>query len=425
MEEYKKIVPVQFVADENSLKTLEMQVEGVVKGIKIDVDLPTKTDVKSLRSLEQTKEEEESQDSIASILQAQYESYSRIQEMKRHSKEYSQEQIEDEKAILDNLRQQTAELGTDGQLEVLDEKRRIAMQILELAQLDTKESKTKTKELKEQLKYLDENFKIESSETGSSIKESMSKIGGTFNLGSWISTLSTFKVGLVAGLVAVGAEFISKMKQTFDDAISSGQDAMNDFLDASRMSSSSTRQTMFTWGFNQQQAYGYNQAMSALGWSSLEDYMYSTDSEQAKFYATMTDFATQYSMLEQRGFFDDMLDYQIDQYKFEQEKKIRDVEFYNKYYNEYRAMEELKYRFRAGLMELLSPILKLFPKSSSVEANKAKADEVLSAYANNSSSYDQRKNYTVTMNNQFDVKSKDDAASITSYLENRVVVAIQ
>lgn len=427
MEEYKKIVPVQFVADENSLKTLEMQVEGVVKGIKIDVDLPTKTDVKSLKSLEQTKEEEESQDSIASILQAQYESYSRIQEMKRHSKEYTREQIEDEKTVLDNLKQQTTELGTDGQLKVLEEKRRIASEILNLAQLDTKESKAKTKELSEQLKFLNKNFKFESSNgsTGESVSQSMRKIGGTFNLTSWISTLSAFKVGLVAGLVSVGAQFISQMKQTFDDAISSGQDAMSDFLDASRMSSSSTRETMFTWGFNQQQAYGYNQAMAAMGWSSFEDYMYGTDTERAKFYAVMTDFANQYTQLENEGFFDDMLDQQIKQYKFEQEQKIMDTEFYTKYYDELLAIKEFQRLWKEFWMNMLKPFLNLFGIKGTVKADSAKADEVLSAYANNATSFDQRKTYTITLNNKFDVKSKEDATYISNDVYNRVAVAMQ
>lgn len=423
MEEYKKIVPVQFVADKDSLKTLEMQVEGVVKGIKIDVDLPTKTNIKSLKTSDST-EEKETQDSIASILQAQYESYSRIQEMKRHSSRYTQEDIENEQQVLETLKQQTAELGTDGQLEILDEKRKLAAQILELSQLDTKESKAKTKELMNQLKYLDKNFKVEDTGAKGSIKGSMMNVARSLNLTSFIQTLSVFKLGLVAGLVNVGAQFISSMKDMFKDAISDGQQAIGDLLDASRMSSASTRQTMFTWGFNQEQAYGYNQAMSAMGWNSFEDYMYGTDTERNQFYSVMTDFANQYAQLEQSGFFDNLLDQQIGQYELDQEKKIADAEFYKENFEYLKTIQEVQLEWREFWMDLLKPVLQLFHKSE-VKADSAKADEVLSAYSNNATSFDQRKTYTISLNNSFDVKDNANSKRIADDLYNQVLMGIQ
>ena len=141
--------------------------------------------------------------------------------------------------------------------------------------------------------------------------------------GDLSKVLMGFTGGFKAGLINAGKMVLDKLQDILVDAI----DELDNLLAFSRISQSSTRNLMLGYGFSSSEAYGYSQAMRALGFQSDEDLMYSSPEEMEMFRSAFTKYTEKYSELYDKGFFQDMLEYQVEREEFEQDIKLEVTQF--------------------------------------------------------------------------------------------------
>ena len=135
--------------------------------------------------------------------------------------------------------------------------------------------------------------------------------------------LMGFTGGFKAGLINAGKMILDKLGDILVNAI----DELDNLLSYSRISQSSTRNLMLGYGFSSSEAYGYSQAMKALQFQSDEDLMYSSPEEMEMFRSAFTKYTEKYSELYDKGFFQDMLEYQVEREEFEQDIKREVTQF--------------------------------------------------------------------------------------------------
>ena len=125
-------------------------------------------------------------------------------------------------------------------------------------------------------------------------------------------------------LKSIGKEFLDGVKKVFTD----GLKELSNLLSYSRLSNQQTRELAFTYGFSSSQAYGYSQAMSALGFTSEEDLFYATSQEIELFKEAFQKYSDKYQKLYDEGTFEKLLEYQVEMAEFEQDMKLEVADFF-------------------------------------------------------------------------------------------------
>lgn len=170
---------------------------------------------------------------------------------------------------------------------------------------------------------------------------------------------------------------LQSLKGLFVDA----WDELSTILDYSRLSNQNTRELAFTYGFTSAEAYGFSQAQSMLGIQSEEDMWFMTEQEWNQFSRLQEKYTTQYQELYDSGFFDTLLDYQIEMEEFKQDLKLSVVQFFMD--NKDTIMTILK-----GLMEAAEIIVQVLgwifntldTSETSQDERLREADKIISGY---------------------------------------------
>ena len=145
-----------------------------------------------------------------------------------------------------------------------------------------------------------------------------------YKAGSDVSDVaSAFLTDWKAGVMEIANMFLERLGNLVSDAL----DELNTIADYSRLSNARTRQLAFTYGFSGSQAYGYDKAMSLMGYSSLEDLMYANTKEQKMFRELFTNYTDKYNKLYDSGFFNTLVEYNVEMSNFEEELKMQVVQF--------------------------------------------------------------------------------------------------
>lgn len=152
----------------------------------------------------------------------------------------------------------------------------------------------------------------------STLSKQIYKFGTDFN-----DIASAFLTDWRAGLMEVANKFLEKLGQLVSDAL----DELDTISDYSRLSNAHTRQLAFTYGFSGAQAYGYDKAMSLMGYESMEDLMYANAKEQKMFRELFTNYTDKYNKLYDSGFFDTLVEYNVEMNEFQEELKMEVVQF--------------------------------------------------------------------------------------------------
>ena len=187
---------------------------------------------------------------------------------------------------------------------------------------------------------------MESSATSAFVgfMKSAAKVGVEFNrsftngFSSGTSTLSKqiYKAGTdfsdIAGAFLTDwktgvMEIANKFLERLGNLVSEALDELDTIADYSRLSNARTRQLAFTYGFSGSQAYGYDKAMSLMGYSSLEDLMYANTKEQKMFRDLFMNYTDKYNRLYDSGFFNTLVEYNVEMRNFEEELKMQVVQF--------------------------------------------------------------------------------------------------
>lgn len=136
--------------------------------------------------------------------------------------------------------------------------------------------------------------------------------------------LTGFSGGLQAGLTNVGQMFVKKIADTFTDAWSELKKTMS----ASYLTNNTTWSNMTNWGMTSSQSQAFEQTKSLLGITS-EDQLYRMSSTQQRLFVEgMTEFTEKYNELADQGFYDEMLTYQFEMGKIQQELNLSVGKFF-------------------------------------------------------------------------------------------------
>lgn len=152
----------------------------------------------------------------------------------------------------------------------------------------------------------------------STLSKQIYKFGTDFN-----DIASAFLTDWKAGLMEVANKFLERLGNLISDSL----DELNTISNYSRLSNAHTRQLAFTYGFSGAQGYGYDKAMSLMGYGSLEDLMYANAKEQKMFRELFMNYTDKYNKLYDSGFFDTLVEYNVEMTEFEEELKMEVVQF--------------------------------------------------------------------------------------------------
>lgn len=422
LENFTKIIPIKFDVKDASLKEAERKIDVFTKnfqnGMKFDglkKELETAFESKAMiaqideliaeldglhgaeidafrSSLQSYRDQLEPVKSMNQLLESQYDLHQQIVALEKSGD--SSENLEVLRQMSSELEKQISMMGTDGQLAILEERRRIEEEILELSVLNTKEAKDKIKALKEQGKWLGKNYKVEKKDnsdikdkfddglSGSIdfVNENASAFGQEFSsmTSNFGSVLKGFNTSFVAGLAAVGTAFIA----SFADVMKSGQEAAKDLLSSSRLSDSGTRDTMFTYGTDKAGAYGLDTAMEIFGFSSMDDIAFAAEDDPKtyeKFMSSVQTFANKYSEMESSGLFDRLLESELEMAIFEKEMQMEQAEFYIENQDNIKAIKKFTMQIQMILVEIFGKLVDGLTFNPA-EANDDKAEEALKKY---------------------------------------------
>ena len=174
--------------------------------------------------------------------------------------------------------------------------------------------------------------------------------------------------------------FLNSLENVFTDA----WNEYKEMQQASLMTNQTTRENMFAYGFTPGQSYGFEQAKSMLGIQGEEDLWYMNQTQREQFQRIMTKYAEKYTSLADSGFFDTMLNYQIEMQEMKQDLQMTIVEFIVNNKDLIISFMTMSMSFLKGIMEIVSWIADLFSVNRSSDAERAaNIDSILNSYTQN------------------------------------------
>lgn len=117
-----------------------------------------------------------------------------------------------------------------------------------------------------------------------------------------------------------GKAIVSAFKNAWEE--------MSNMLQYSKLSDANTRNLAFTYGFSGSQAYGWDKAMSLLGYSSEEDLMYANAQELQQFRASFEKYSSYYDDLAESGYFEQLQEYNVEMEDFKMEMQQSIIAFF-------------------------------------------------------------------------------------------------
>lgn len=204
---------------------------------------------------------------------------------------------------------------------------------------------------------------------------------------------------ITKGLKSSVSWFKNQFIDAFKDAFSNSIEEMKSMLEYSQLSSSRTRELAFGYGFSSSQAYGFTQALKAVGLENEENLFYANTQELAQFRKAFEKYSNYYENLYNSGFFETMQDYQFEMQDFKMELTQEVIQFFIN--NKDLIKDGMK-----GLLEISKTLLQLFSWLVSAFGNGNQAletSEILSQYSNVTNN-----SRTVSINNNFNGVGKND-----------------
>ena len=198
-------------------------------------------------------------------------------------------------------------------------------------------------------------------------------------------------------LKSVGTWFLDGIKSTFKTA----WEELNTILSYSKLSSSTTRDLAFSYGFNASQSYGFSKAKTALGLQSEEDLMYMNEQERKQFLTAFNKYTEKYDKLYDQGFFEQLQDYQVEMNEFKEDMKLEVVQFFIENKNEIKTALKAMIELSKFTIKALSFLVR-----GTGSGNVMSASDIVNNYGSRS--------VNVKVDNTFNGVSKENATQITS-----------
>ena len=212
------------------------------------------------------------------------------------------------------------------------------------------------------------------------------EFGDVFKTGSMILSdrLKDFlRLHLMNKLENIAKSFLQGIANTFKDAWGE----LKNIMKSSFMTNSQTRENMFAYGMTAADSYGFTQAKSMLGIDSEEDLWYMNQSQREQFQRVMTKYADKYNELADSGFFDTMLEYQIEMEEFKKDMQLSIVEFIMDNKDTIKEFMTATMQFLKVIMEGVSWLVDNFTDRRTTDEEKAaNIDSILNSYTQNNKS---------------------------------------
>lgn len=225
------------------------------------------------------------------------------------------------------------------------------------------------------------------------------KIAWEWSKDSLVKMSEDLDRAITKGVKSSVSWFKNQFIGAFKDAFSNSIEEMKSMLEYSQLSSSRTRELAFGYGFSSSQAYGFTQALKAVGLENEENLLYAKTQELAQFRKAFEKYSNYYENLYNSGFFEIMQDYQFEMQDFKMELTQEVIQFFIN--NKDLIKDGMK-----GLLEISKTLLQLFSwlVSAFGNANQAlETSEILSQYSNVTNN-----SRTVSINNNFNGVGKND-----------------
>lgn len=188
---------------------------------------------------------------------------------------------------------------------------------------------------------------------------------------------------ILAKIEQLGAQFLQGIANAFKDAWGE----LKNIMQSSFMTNQTTRENMFAYGMSASESYGFEQAKSMLGIQSEEDLWYMNQNQREQFQRVMTKYADKYNRLADSGFFDTMLDYEIEMQEFKKDMQLSIVEFIMNNKDTIKTFMKMTMEFLKVIMEGVTWLVDKFTDRRTTDEEKAaNIDSILNSYVQNNRS---------------------------------------
>ena len=183
---------------------------------------------------------------------------------------------------------------------------------------------------------------------------------------------------------------------TLQQVLTNAIGEMKNMLQSSLLTNAKTRENVFTYGMSASESYGFEKAKDLLNISSDSDLMYMNSQQSQLFRESMKKYADKYAELYDKGYFEEMLQFQVEMDMFKQDVELALV----------RMFLDNKDTIISGFHALLTIAEKMTAILDWMGARQsATASDVLNNYSTKSISVDTTFNITGQI-------SKEDATNI-------------
>ena len=195
--------------------------------------------------------------------------------------------------------------------------------------------------------------------------------------------IKTIKQQVLNKAEDLAKSFLQGIANAFKDAWSE----LKNIMQSSFMTNSQTRENMFAYGMTAADSYGFEQAKSMLGINSEEDLWYMNQTQREQFRRVMTKYADKYNELADSGFFNTMLEYQIEMEEFKKDMQLSIVEFIMDNKDTIKEFMTATMQFLKVIMEGVSWLVDNFTDRRTTDEEKAaNIDSILNSYTQNNKS---------------------------------------
>lgn len=198
----------------------------------------------------------------------------------------------------------------------------------------------------------------------------------------------------------------SAAKKLFEDAWSE----MNDMMSQSYLTNKTTWENLTTYGMSSSESYGFEQAKSMLGITDEEQLYRMSDTQKQMFSEVMEKYTARYQELVDSGYFDKMLEFQVEYQEFQQDLKLEVVEFFMEHKDTIVKLMDFTMDFFEFIMDSLDWLVDHFGGEGTSDYSR---QSTLSDIINNAS-YDNSKTTNVKIDNTFNNVSKSDQSWLSN-----------
>lgn len=209
----------------------------------------------------------------------------------------------------------------------------------------------------------------------------------------------SLQTSLKGMLMGVATSFLGQLKGVLSGALNE----LSSMTDFSKMTNAEVRELKLGYGFSSSQAYGYTQAMSAMGFSSMEDLMWA-DSQQLELFRKAFDKYTQYyeeTMTPE--YVAKQFEYQVAMKEFKMDLQNSVISFFMDHKDTIMKLMDFSMKFMEAVMTLLGSIVDGFSSRGRAESSRAReTSSILNAYTSNA------RTTNVNQTNNFNNVSRQD-----------------